>query len=67
MSAIHVHLLETFEAAERAHLSSLLADGIELTHGPDGSPQIALGELPGIGTEPDPELLKEFCLARTVL
>jgi phosphoglycerate dehydrogenase-like enzyme len=39
MSAIHVHLLETLEAADGADISSLLTDGIELTHGQDVPPE----------------------------
>ena len=40
---------------------------IELRPGPDGSPQIALDEDPGIATAPDPALLEEYCVARAVV
>ena len=37
---------------------------VDLTPGPDGAPQIAVTESPGIATEPDPALLQEMCLAK---
>lgn len=40
---------------------------VELTCGEDGSPQIAVGDEPGIGAEPDPGLLEEFCVARATV
>ncbi len=40
---------------------------VDLTHGPEGSPQIALSGEPGIATEPDPELLKRMCLAQATV
>jgi O-succinylbenzoate synthase len=40
---------------------------VELTPAADGSPQIALADEPGIGTEPDPDLLEEMCLAKATI
>ncbi len=40
---------------------------VELTTGADGSPQIALGEELGIGTEPDRALLEEMCIAKVTI
>ncbi|HEX4131746.1 MAG TPA: o-succinylbenzoate synthase [Pirellulales bacterium] len=35
---------------------------VELSRGPDGSPQVAMLDAPGIGTEPDAERLAAMCL-----
>ena len=35
---------------------------LTLSTGPDGSPQVTAPAVPGVGTEPDPELLKSLCL-----
>lgn len=40
---------------------------LELTGGPDGSPQVSLAETPGIGAEPDPALLEKLCVARAAI
>jgi O-succinylbenzoate synthase len=53
--------------SSRFYRRDLAGPPVELTRGPDGSPQIALGEQPGIATEPDPEMLDEFCLARATV
>jgi O-succinylbenzoate synthase len=37
---------------------------VELTRGPDGSPQVSLEEAAGIAAEPDPALLEQLCVAR---
>lgn len=36
---------------------------VELTRGPDGSPQVTISEAPGIGCEPDRALLEKFTVA----
>jgi len=53
--------------SSRFYKQDLGRPAVELTRGEDGSPQIALGEEPGIGTEPDPRLLEEFCVARAAV
>jgi O-succinylbenzoate synthase len=37
---------------------------LDLIPGPDGSPQVAAPNIPGIGTLPDEGLLREYCVAR---
>lgn len=38
---------------------------LDLVRGPDGAPQVVAPEAPGIGTEPNEDLLQEFCVSRT--
>ena len=40
---------------------------LELTTGSDGTPQVSLPEVPGIGAEPDAALLDNLCVARAVV
>ena len=37
---------------------------IQLSRSPEGRPQVVAGDEPGIGAEPDPELLERFCRNR---
>jgi O-succinylbenzoate synthase len=49
--------------SSRFYVRDLGAPAIELTPGPDGAPQVAASLEPGVGAEPDAELLKKLCLA----
>jgi O-succinylbenzoate synthase len=40
---------------------------LELTRGPDGSPQVAASPATGIGTQPDPDLLKKYTVAQALI
>ncbi|HUT94433.1 MAG TPA: o-succinylbenzoate synthase [Thermoguttaceae bacterium] len=51
----------------RFYQQDLGRPAVELTWVEDGSPQIALGEEPGIAAEPDPALLEQFCVARAAV
>ena len=53
--------------SSRFYAEDLGRPAVELTTGEDGSPQIAVDEEPGIGTEPDPRLLEECCVARATV
>ena len=40
---------------------------LELTHGDNGQPRLALSDAPGIGAEPDTHMLKRFCRQRATV
>lgn len=40
---------------------------LALTKGPDGSPQVSVPEVPGIGAEPDAALLSKLCVQKAVV
>jgi O-succinylbenzoate synthase len=54
-------------ATSRFYARDLGRPPVELLRGPDGSPRIAVSEEPGIGTEPDAEMLEKCCVARAAL
>jgi hypothetical protein len=47
--------------SSRFYRRDLAQPPLELTPGPDGSPQVVAGNEPGISAQPDPELLKQLC------
>jgi O-succinylbenzoate synthase len=47
--------------SSRFYVRDLSRPAIELVHGRDGGPQIALTNESGIGTEPDPQMLETCC------
>lgn len=49
--------------SSRFYRRDLAQPPLELTPGPDGSPQVVAGSEPGISAQPDPELLKQLCRA----
>lgn len=50
--------------SSRFYHQDLGTPAIELVEGPDGSPQVAARDEPGIGVEPDSELLEKCCVAK---
>lgn len=51
--------------SRRFYRADLGRPEVELTSGPDGSPQVVAADLPGIGAEPDASLLEQLCRARS--
>jgi O-succinylbenzoate synthase len=49
--------------SSRFYRRDLAQPPLELTPGPDGSPQVVAGSEPGLSAQPDPELLKQLCRA----
>jgi O-succinylbenzoate synthase len=47
--------------SSRFYREDLGRPGLELSRSPEGCPQVVAGDEPGIGTEPDAELLQKFC------
>jgi O-succinylbenzoate synthase len=51
----------------RFYREDLADPPIVLAKGPDGSPQVAAANVPGIASEPVPERLEKLCVARAVV
>jgi len=45
----------------------LAQPGLTLTPGPDGAPQVQAPDVPGIGAEPDAEMLEKQCVQRATI
>jgi O-succinylbenzoate synthase len=53
--------------SRRFYQRDLAAPEIELSTGDDGTPQAVCSPAPGIGAQPDPELLKKMCIQHAAL
>jgi hypothetical protein len=49
--------------SSRFYRRDLGVPALDPVPGPDGSPQVVAPDVPGIGTEPDEELLRKFCVS----